>query len=55
MRTVRVSLPLVLISMCALTPAVSGQANQADAWREDLRVLAEGLPERHLNPFTKIS
>ena len=55
MRTVCVSLPLVLISMCALTSAVLGQANEADAWREDLRVLAEGLPERHLNPFTKIS
>ncbi len=54
MRTASLALASLLFSLIPIA-VVSGQASQADAWREDLRVLAEGMPERHLDPFTKIS
>lgn len=54
MRTSPLALASLLLSIIP-TAVVSGQAGQADAWREDLRVLAEGMPERHPAPYTKIS
>lgn len=50
-------LPL-LCALCGLTAAGSPSATAPDrdaAWREDLRVLVDGIAERHIDPFTRIS
>lgn len=52
------SRPLAIALTLLLTAALSAQdsrAERAARWREDLSVLAEQLPARHIDPFTVLS
>ena len=52
---------LAVTSVCVLSGAALGQTQPAaqlrgvEAWRSDLRVLADELPKRHINAFTRVS
>ncbi len=45
---------LFLITLCCCAH-VSATDDRVAAWREDLRELATQIPQRHVNPFTKIT
>jgi len=54
LRVISVFIVLALISLNLPASRAQGDPARDTAWREDLAALAQELPQRHVEPFTKI-